>query len=135
MTPEEKQQVAKLRTAGFGYKKIAQATGLSVNTIRSYCARTLLAPDPEAPENQATVSTCEVCGRKIIQEPHRKKKRFCSDHCRMNWWNEHLDQVKRKANYEFVCPTCKKTFTAYGNKNRKYCSLDCYFEDRYGGNQ
>ena len=39
-----------------------------------------------------------------------------------------------KANYEFVCPNCKKHFVCYGNKNRKYCCHDCYLEDRYGRN-
>lgn len=57
-----------------------------------------------------------------INEVHKK---FCSDRCRMKWWNSHLDQVQRKANYDFVCPVCKKPFTVYGNANRKYCSHEC----------
>lgn len=32
-----------------------------------------------------------------------------------------------------VCPVCKKPFTVYGNANRKYCSHECYIEDRFGG--
>ena len=32
-----------------------------------------------------------------------------------------------------ICPVCKKTFTVYGNANRKYCSHECYIEDRFGG--
>ena len=47
--------------------------------------------------------------------------------------NSNLDKVNRKANYEFICPHCKKPFSAYGNKNRKYCSHACYIEDRFGG--
>ena len=49
------------------------------------------------------------------------------------WWNSHLHLVKRKAMYDFVCPTCGKSFSAYGNRNRKYCSHECYIEARFGG--
>lgn len=48
-------------------------------------------------------------------------------------YNSNLDKVNRKANYEFICPHCKKLFSAYGNKKRKYCSHACYIEDRFGG--
>lgn len=64
----------------------------------------------------------------------RKEKRFCSDKCRNKWWNTHLDKVNRRANYDFVCAYCKKPFISYGNKNRKYCSHECYIADRFGGN-
>lgn len=76
---------------------------------------------------------CECCGKEVMQKPGRKLKRFCSDKCRNAWWNQHQDQVNKKANYEYVCPCCKKTFIAYGNANRKYCSHECYIEDRFGG--
>ena len=46
--------------------------------------------------------------------------------------NINLDKVSRKAIYEFVCPACKKPFTAYGDKNRKYCCHECYVADRFG---
>ena len=69
----------------------------------------------------------------VKQNPGRKKKRFCSDSCRMKWWNSHMDKVKRKAIYEFTCLHCGRTFTAYGNSGRKYCSHDCYIEERFGG--
>ena len=76
---------------------------------------------------------CGYCGAPITQTLGRKEKKFCSDRCRNLWWNAHLDLVDRRANYEFVCRTCGKPFTAYGNAHRKYCSRDCYIEDRFGG--
>ena len=82
---------------------------------------------------EGRVTECGYCGAPIIQTPGRKKKKFCSDHCRNHWWNTHLDLVDRRANYEFVCQTCGKPFTAYGNAHRKYCSRGCYIEDRFGG--
>lgn len=81
----------------------------------------------------ATEKPCLCCGKTIIQYPGRKEKKFCSDSCRNQWWNGHLNLVNRKAMYDFVCPACGKPFTAYGNRNRKYCSQECYFKDRFGG--
>lgn len=134
MTDEQRRQIAILREEGNGYKRIAQALGLSENTVKSFCKRknmggvAAIIQVERPPEDR-----CQCCGKSITQSPGRKKKKFCSDRCRMKWWNSHLDQVKRKANYDYVCPCCKKPFTVYGNANRKYCSLECYFEDRYGG--
>jgi len=131
MTDEQRMQITTLREEGIGYKKIAQTLGLSENTIKSFCQRRKLggiAIQTTEPE-----STCLCCGKTVKQNPGRKQKKFCSDRCRMKWWNGHQDLVNRKANYEYVCPICRKQFVAYGNKNRKYCSLDCYFEDRFGG--
>jgi hypothetical protein len=131
MTDEQRIQIINLRDAGKGYKKIAQITGLSENTVKSFCQRRRIGG--VALQRTADESVCQCCGKTVMQNPGRKQKKFCSDRCRMKWWNTHLDQVQRKANYDFICPVCKKSFTVYGNANRKYCSHDCYIEDRFGG--
>lgn len=135
MTDAQKIQIGKLREAGYGYKKIAEQMGLSENTVKTYCRRhgfggnrTHLQTVTQSEEHH-----CLCCGTAVGQTPGRKQKKFCSDSCRNKWWNSHLDKVERKANYEFICPQCKKPFTAYGNKNRKYCSHECYIADRFGG--
>ena len=131
MTNEQKMKIAELRKQGFGYKKIAQMIGVSDGTVKTYCHRAgLTAPAEPAPSDG---STCQFCGKPIVQIQGRKQKRFCSDSCRNKWWNSHLDIVKRKAVYTFTCPACGKEFTAYGNANRKYCCHECYIEDRFGG--
>lgn len=43
-----------------------------------------------------------------------------------------LDIIYRKAVYAYTCAHCGKPFTAYGNKERKYCSHNCYISDRFG---
>ena len=134
MTDMQKNQIADYREHGYGYTQIARLMDLSVNTIKAYCQRNGLGNEVEKPEvSKVETCHCEQCGKPIIQIPKQKRRRFCSDHCRNLWWNSHLDQVNRKANYEFVCACCGKTFTAYGNKNRKYCGRECYFTARYGG--
>ena len=118
MTDEQRQKITNLRTAGNGYKKIGKLFGLSENTVKSFCQRRKLGG--VVGKFNVEVAVCKCCGKPVPQTHGRKQKKFCSDQCRMKWWNSHLDQVQRKANYDYICPVCKKTFTVYGNANRKY---------------
>lgn len=120
-------EIIRLRCKGLGYTKIAQELGLSENTIRSYCRRHGL--NAEALKN---TSFCEQCGKAIVQKAKCKPRKFCSDTCRTQWWNSHLEQVNRKAIYSFICAYCGKPFESYGNRRRKYCSHDCYIKARFG---
>lgn len=126
MNDEQKQKIISLRRDGAGYGSIATELGISINTVKSFCRRNSLT----APKKS---SICEECGKPITQNPGRKRKRFCSDACRNKWWNNHLDLVRRKANYTFTCPACGKEFTVYGDSHRKFCSHACYIEYRFGG--
>jgi len=76
---------------------------------------------------------CKQCGAEIIQIAKRKKRIFCSDGCRQKWWNTHMFMVERspEVTHHFICPTCKKAFTVYGNSKRKFCSHHCYIRSRY----
>ncbi len=136
MTDRQKDRIRQMRADGYGYMKIAQELGISENTVKSFCRRKGLngaAAADTAPSADRDKGVCPCCGAEVRQNPGRKEKKFCSDKCRNKWWNSHLDQVERKAHYEFVCACCKKPFTAYGNAGRKYCSHACYVADRFGG--
>lgn len=126
MTNEQKQQIIFLRRDGAGYGAIAKQLHVSINTVKSFCRRHCLASKRDG-------SVCEQCGKPIVQNPGRKQKRFCCDACRNKWWNSHLELVKRKAIYHFICPNCKKEFTVYGDKHRKFCSHECYISYRFRG--
>ncbi len=136
MTDNQKAQIIKLRAAGYGYGSIAGTLGISPNTVKSFCRRNDINADT-AVEASVTLTgettACENCGREIQQIAKRKKKRFCCDKCRNEWWNSHLDQVKRKAVYNLRCKYCGKEFHIYGDKRRKYCSHECYIADRFKG--
>lgn len=127
MTTYEKEQIKAMRLQGDGYGKIAQVLGLTSQAVRSFCRRNGM--DGDSAKNTIL---CQHCGKSIKVIPKRKPRKFCSDACRTAWWNSHLDQVERKAVYHFICACCGETFTAYGNKNRKYCSHDCYIAGRFG---
>ena len=134
MNAIRQEKVTRMRHEGFGYKKIAQTLGMSVNTVKSYCRRhelggnVAILPDSDK-------SLCRNCKKPISQLPGCKKRVFCSDACRITWWNAHPEMVKRKAVYPFTCACCGKDFKSYGNRNRKYCSHSCYVSDRFGKQQ
>lgn len=134
MNDTQRIKIKQLRGEGYSYGKIAQSLGLSENTIKTYCRRHGLGGVAVvAVPSDETEHYCLCCGTVVVQHIGRKEKKFCSDKCRNKWWNANLDKVNRKADYNFVCAKCKKPFTAYGNRNRKYCSHECYIADRFGG--
>ena len=120
MASKKASEILELRRQGLGYKTIAAITGYSVNTVKSTCRR-------HPPLNE---KVCLQCGAEIEQLPHRKEKKFCSDKCRMAWWNSHPERVNRKAFYHLICAHCGQPFDSYGNDHRKYCSRACYAEAR-----
>jgi len=120
MTQEEKIRVRELRQNGISYSNISQATGLSLNTIKSFCLRNGMTSSKreEGP-------TCLNCGKRL-RKSHFKPRKFCSDGCRNMWWNKrrylrHSEKMK-----EYICPVCGERFYDYSSKNRKYCSQSCY---------
>ena len=130
MTTEEAKIVSDLQQRGLGYKKISALTGIGVNTVKAYCRRHR-AIEPKA--SDTTQSFCRACGKPIEVAMKQKPRQFCSDTCRMKWWNSHPDQVKRKAYYTFTCLQCGCRFESYGNAHRKYCSRQCYADARRKG--
>lgn len=133
MTTEQKTRITRMRENGMGYAAIAASLSLSTNTVKSYCQRNGLAGRRASSRkgNEQNSEVCPNCGKPVLQIPGRKHIRFCSAACRQEWWNHHLDQVNRKAVYQFTCAGCGKTFTAYGNAHRKYCSHACYIKSRF----
>ena len=135
MTDNQKTAITEYRRNGCGYKKISQLTGVSENTIKTFCKRNGLGGIAASAHGAGDGNACKCCGAPITQVPGRKARKFCNDRCRARWWNRHLDLVNRKANYDFVCPACGKAFSVYGNAHRKYCCHECYIEDRFGGDR
>jgi endogenous inhibitor of DNA gyrase (YacG/DUF329 family) len=135
MTDTQRMQIKELRLAGYGYKKIAQALCLSLDTIKSYCRKNnlagVMAGNPSSSADGKTY--CKQCGKELLQKTNQKTLLFCSNECRQTWWNAHPEMINKKAIYSYDCAHCDKAFTAYGNSHRKYCSHSCYIADRFGG--
>lgn len=130
MTEKQKIEVERMRRNGIAYSRIAVITGLSRNTIKSYCRRLNFKSEEERPEEK---DICLQCGKAIVQREKVKRRKFCCTQCKTDWWKAHPDNVNRKANYELHCASCGKDFVSYGNKNRKYCCHECYINARFKG--
>ncbi len=135
MTDEQKKQIRQMRKDGAGYKSIANATGIPLGSIKSFCRRDKEEEMPiQETVNESIASVCPTCGGILSSNPHRKAKKFCSDKCRMSWWNNHREQVKKNVIYEKVCAYCNQPFAIYGRKDQKYCCMECYRKGRKPNN-
>ncbi|MHB1652329.1 MAG: RNA polymerase subunit sigma-70 [Desulfitobacteriaceae bacterium] len=126
MIYQQKEKIKQMRGEGFSYSKIAATLGISENTVKSFCRRHNLGGIGMGNANQADGVLCCHCGMPLTHTVGAKQKRFCSDKCRMAWWNTHPEAVMRKALYPFTCAHCGTVFESYGNKKRRYCSRTCY---------
>jgi len=135
MNKTQKEQIKRLRLDGLGYIKVAQALGLSENTVKSYCRRNNLSGSFRVPDNQSAIGNyfCKNCGKEIIQTPKSKPRQFCSDICTSAFWKGNQDKIARRTAVKYVCPICNNTFFDYSKNSRKYCSHKCYIEGRYKG--
>ena len=129
MTDQQKQAIRALRQKGLSYHKIAELTGLSPNTIKSFCrrnnTRVLVPNDGEQPD------VCKNCGLPLEQNPSTKRKSYCNNQCRSDWWNQNRWWARPKS-YRLICHHCGVEFNSYGNNKRKFCGRDCYLRSRYG---
>ena len=89
-------KVFALRVAGYSVKEIHEITGLKVETIRSRCHRYgftgWYAID-------VFHDICKYCGKPLEHVEGKKKKEFCCDNCRMEWWAIQRRAEKIKAEF------------------------------------
>ena len=130
VTDQQKKQIMAMRLRGDSHAVIADALGLSRNTVKSFCLRNSRSELNKRPASALT-GTCALCGKAFVLYPGHRQRRFCSDHCRMTWWNAHRDLLKSNAKVEHTCVCCGKQFMGYERQRRKYCSHVCYIAYRY----
>lgn len=121
MTNEIKNRIINLRKQGYGYKKIAKEIGETIGVVRYLCSSL---------ENESTNDRCLGCGVPIRSIKGKKKKQFCSDKCRWNYWNKRKKEENKRAYREVICKFCGRTFMTYGNHQRSFCSIECYKDSR-----
>ena len=122
MTNEQRKRLEQLRSEGLGYKRIAAELGISINTVQSFCRRH---PDKIKTPTYHPENTCLHCGARLFHTPGAKKRKFCSDHCRITWWNAHPEAGEKRKVREIACGFCGAHFLAVGEQTRMYCSRIC----------
>lgn len=121
MTQKEKETIIELQLQGKKYPTIAKLTGLDVDKVKYFCRR-----HPVETNTQPTTDAfCKGCGKPIVWLEKRKSRQFCSDACRMKWWNSHRNQVNHKNLKKKKCDYCGELFDAETSA-RKFCSRKCY---------
>jgi len=127
MNLKQKESILHLRGEGFSYSKISEMLRISENTVKSFCRRnSIVSPATVMNQEQMAEYGCHQCGAPLTQTPGAKQKRFCSDKCRMAWWNAHPEAVNHKIVQQVTCKFCGQVFTSHGSRVRKYCSRSCY---------
>ncbi len=71
-------QINSMRCESMSSAEIATRLGMSRNTVKSHIRRHSQIPG---------IQTCVQCGKVYTQPEGRKQKRFCSDKCRITYWN------------------------------------------------
>ena len=121
MTAIQTQTILELRRRGHTYADIGAHVGKSANTVKSYCLR-----NDVILQALSAKEICKHCSAALTQRPGMKQRSFCGDRCRYAWWRAHRDLMRRRTMHSFICLRCGCDFEAYGNTQRKYCSLQCY---------
>ena len=126
LTENEKTRIEELMRQGLKYPTIAKITGIKLSSVRYYCG---IADAGDADARKAD-AFCKGCGRPLFRKEKSKPRRFCSDACRMKWWNGHRDEVKHKTESRFICEYCGAAFTRPGKTRHRFCSKKCSAEAR-----
>lgn len=134
MNMQQKEKVGMMRRSGMSYAKIAVELSLSENTVKSFCKRNRLASDAMQTANAdgGVRQSCLNCGISIMQTTGYRARKYCSDKCRITWWNRHPAAPGRQNVRAFVCRVCGMRFDAYGKRERKYCTRSCCARSKRG---
>ena len=123
MNATQKAKITAMRKRKIPYADIAEAVGLSVGTVKSFCHRNNINAD-----TTPVAGNCKNCGGVIKEASKTKPRLFCCDHCRQEYWNQHRAEKPSKKIIPHTCASCGKVFMDYIGANRKYCSQECYRE-------
>lgn len=115
-----KEAIINLKRKGYSYKQISQKIFAPLGTIKSILSRSDLTFND--------YGICKNCGKPIYFVKGKRKKEYCSDICRYQWWNHN-----EPATYKTICPICHTEFQS-AKKNKKYCTIECYQNSRLRGN-
>ena len=132
----QEEQALLLRKNGLSLQQIADATGLTKGRVHTLSKRIKdYESDVSLADRIESGGACRFCGTPIVQtEGVGRPRRFCSDHCRRQYWRLHRSEQKRNPAivYTRTCKYCGEPFEVYGKNDRKYCCRDHYLKHFYG---
>ena len=93
MKSQDINAINNMRLKGYSVATISKVLGMPYNTVKSHIRRN---------SEILGVSLCLQCGKPVKQPGGRKEKKFCSDRCRMVYWNSNQNKAKRQAYYALI---------------------------------
>ena len=95
---EQKELIRSLRLHGWGYKRIARELKLNRNEVQLFCTTNGLGGPGEFVKLNMPVwneqnNRCIICGEKLSQKSHGRKRRFCSGKCRTRFYRLRKKEV------------------------------------------
>ena len=134
LTDAERTKIIEMRSKGIGYKAIGSKLGMSRDAVRRFCKNNNLTGYGEAVKiNHDEMAICPNCGKALEQPMRGRPKKFCSDKCRLRWWNDNFSS--HRLGMKTTCAECGRSFMSSPSSKRKYCSHECYIKSRFGGKQ
>jgi len=90
MTETQKEQILSMRMQGIGYRIIGKMLNLNENLVQLYCKAHGLAGDGNLVMLNHDIwcrenNRCILCGRKLKQPRHGRRKQFCDGRCRTRY--------------------------------------------------
>lgn len=119
----DKNEVVGMKNQGLSYREIAKKLSTPLGTIKTIVSR--------ASNTKKVISIrkenpcCKNCGKKLLLSQGKRKRCFCSDKCRTEYWLK--NQKKRN------CKCCGVLFVPKSKKSQCFCSWKCYIKFRKGG--
>ena len=107
MKTQIKNEINAMRLAGAKASEIASHLGIPASTVRTHIRR-----HPEIPNTVV----CPTCGKRVMLGANGRKKKYCSDRCRMAWWNSHPEAIRRKAKRQ---PILQRVQRKQGGRRRQ----------------
>ena len=117
MSIEEKNRILELRNKEIVVREIAEITNLNKEAVKSFLKR--------IDKNVKEIRICKECGKEYFVYFKVKSKSFCSDLCRIRWWNKHPENMKNRKESIRKCKCCGKEFIVYGNSKQQFCCKKC----------
>lgn len=81
LTSKDKDDIRFYRKSGYSYGKIAKMLGLNASAIKAFCRKEGLGGYGKDLQDK-----CKHCGAPLEHIKGRKKKVFCDDRCRQQYW-------------------------------------------------
>lgn len=111
--------VMALRSQGMRYDKIAQLLGVKPG----YCRTVYSRANQRSKKAEVKISPdrCHYCGEPLVHTPNAKRKFFCNDHCRTEYYNRKKAAILNARH----CEICGKLFAYRGIYTKRFCSAEC----------